>query len=203
MRNGLPSDCPPVFLGEWRKWENESQRKSTHKQPKIAVYGHKSWCGQQDWMALWCSHRPAGGQGQSTGLSHFNGFASTTDMKKPGYEIDKVKRFCDYAEYVLDLKEYRTEQLRQKNSSRRHLAGHRLSVHQGRRLAYTSGQYHRLAQRLLHPPRSAPHQSSCIPPHGGLCPPGKRNRYCHGIEAVRPCKHHHNRKFLFPHHRRK
>ena len=56
-------------------------------------------------MALWCSHRPAGGQGQSTGLSHCNGFASTTDMKKPGYEIDKVKRFCDYAEYVLDLKE--------------------------------------------------------------------------------------------------
>lgn len=48
----------------------------------------------------------------------------------------------------------------------------------------------------------ASHPSPCVPPHSGLWPPGKRNRYrC--IEAAVPCRHHHNGKSLLPHHRRK
>ena len=36
------------------------------------------WCGQQDSILLWCRRRPADADGQSTGLSHFDGFESDT-----------------------------------------------------------------------------------------------------------------------------
>ena len=84
---------------------------------------------------------------------------------------------------------------------RRSMDKQRLCVHPRQRQAYEPGQHHWLAEGIFPSSWLAAYQPARFPAHRGLCPSGKRNGHCHGIQAVGARQRKHDRELLQPYHR--
>ena len=72
---------------------------------RLNVSGGLNWKGQQiRKRIIWKPPRPNMSKKQMEREAMAAAF-KFEEAIQAGYEIDKVKRFCDYADYVLDLKE--------------------------------------------------------------------------------------------------
>ena len=74
---------------------------------RLNVSGGLNWKGQQiRKRIIWKPPRPNMSKKQLEREAMAAAF-KFEEAIQAGYEIDKVKRFCDYADYVLDLKDIR------------------------------------------------------------------------------------------------